>query len=175
MRIRIRWTVGVATLKRGPWGECQHRGSGLHVWRRWSSAKKPLPVSALCTCYDKWWASRVVGPIAIQLKRSHYSPFCRRKHEKLATGSEKAAVTSKWRHNSWTKRFQWKPHDKNLQNTMQNPRIPCVRHKNEVGSRFRGNRLTDRHTHTHTHTQNDYRNLTAHARRRLMISSLLRS
>ena len=77
-------------------------------------------------------------------------------------GSEaEAAVTSKRCHNSRTKRFQRKPHDKNLENTVKNPMTPWFQSTNKVCSRFRGNKQT----HTHTHGQNDYRNPTAHAPR----------
>ena len=61
-------------------------------------------------------------------------------------GARKAAVTSKWCQNSWTNRFQRKPHDKNLENCIKNSMTPCFRHINEVCSRIRGNRLIQTHT-----------------------------
>ena len=60
-------------------------------------------------------------------------------------------------HNSWTKCFQQKPHNKNLEYTIMNPMTPCFWCINEVCNRFCGYRQT--------HRQNDYSNPTVHTPR----------
>jgi hypothetical protein len=59
------------------------------------------------------------------------------------------------------KRFQRVSHDKILENTIKNPTKLGFGRRNDVGSRFRGNR----HTHTQTDRTNDYRTPAAHAPR----------
>ena len=110
----------------------------------------------LPVCYDQWWTSCVAGCTAghtmymyilFELKRSHHCLVCT---SKARQGARKVAVTSKWCQNFWMKRFQQKPHNKNLENTIKNPIKLCFWRKNEVSSRFCRNRQTDRHTHTQT-------------------------
>ena len=99
--------------------------------------------ASLPVCYNQWWTSHVAGSTA----GCTYCLFC---PSKARQGVRKAAVTSKWCQNSWTKRFQRKSHGKNLEYTIKNPIKLCLRCKNKVGSRFGGNRQTDTHTHTQT-------------------------
>jgi hypothetical protein len=146
--MQAHWNVGVATLKRGGGG-----GGGDHQ-KRSQEASVPGHSDEPVVVLDLVYISRITWYYTLRVEKSHY---CRWKHGKLSSGSEKV---SKWRHNSWTKHFQWKPHDKNLKNTIKNPMTPSFPRINEVGSIFRGKRQT--------HRQSDYRNPSAHARRRLM-------
>ena len=101
--------------------------------------------------------------ILFELKRSHRCLVC---PSKARQGARKAAVTGKWRQNSWTKRFQGKPNGKNVENTIKNPIKLCLRRKNEVGSWFRGNRQTHTHRTTTVTLQRMRRELKRYACRR---------
>ena len=70
--------------------------------------------------------------ISFELKRSHYYLFC---WSKAHQGARKAAVTCKWRENSWTECFQLNPHNTYNRNTVRNLTTLCLRHRNDVCSR----------------------------------------
>ena len=115
------------------------------VWHT-QRAKKLICLRAtisdeLVVLLDLWLTTHT-----FELKRSHCCLIC---PSKACQGARNAVVTSKI-NDAVMKHFQQKPRDKNLENTMKNPMIPCFRRKIEVGSRFRGNRQIDRRKDRHT-------------------------
>ena len=124
------------------------------TWRAHTRSAETLKKSqeaCLLVFYDQWGASCVVGAISLTvciftLKRRHHCLFCPSGARQEA---RKAVLIGKWCENFWTKHFQRKPHDKNLENTIKNPIIPCFQRINEVCSRFHGNRQTGT-TYSHT-------------------------
>ena len=116
--------------------------------------------ACLLACYDQRWVSYVVElSLTVHTLHIEKKPLLSVLSIRCSSGSEKAVAIGKWRQNFWTKHFQWKPHDKNLENTINHkePYDTLILMYNEVCSRFRGNRQVDR--------QNDYCNPTGHVPR----------
>jgi hypothetical protein len=98
---------------------------------QWFAQEAYLPV-----CYDQWWASGLAGSIT-----SHTYPLSWKEAiavscpSKARQRARKAAVTSKWCQNSWTKRFQLKPYNVYNSNVIRNLITPRLKLTNEVCSR----------------------------------------
>ena len=111
------WILRARHHKVGKAGICRYLYNAAHMRRciHWKVGmacmvtmmfiQKPQLVSVLCAMINDEPVMLLDLSPHLKLRRSHCSPFCQWKHEKLATGSEKVAVTSKWCHNSWMKRF----------------------------------------------------------------------
>ena len=124
----------------------------------WHDTRPAISSQEACTCmlvcYDQWWVSRGVGAIvncahfscweeAIAVP-SVYRELVRKRGRQYQSANDARTFV--------TKRFHWKPCNKNLENTVNNPMTHSFRCINEVCSRFRGNRQSDTQTQTTTVT-----------------------
>ena len=81
--------------------------------------------ACLLVCYHQWWASRLIGSMT-----NHTWLFSWK--EAIAVFFIHQKLTREWGrrwwpgYNSRMKRYQWKPRDKNLENTTKNPMTPCL-------------------------------------------------
>ena len=129
-------------------------GTGV-VW--WSTAHTPLNIHTYEYTMKTWiYDSTILHTFCtmkiVRYSYEYYPSLLERSHccrhfcpSSARQETRKAEVVNKWCHNFWTKCFQRKPRDNNLENAIKNVMAPCCKCINKVW-----------HSNRHMHRLDDY-------------------